>query len=395
MNRLSRTVDRLRLRHPGGPDLNVERHASWHELFFDLVIVLTLLGVTARLDTRPSPSLAQLATAVGLYLLIQWSWAGQSFYDTRYDPDDTPQKLLVLTATLGAGAIAVGVPQVPGGLLLPVGYLVVRGCLFVMYLRVLTLDPSSRDLVKLYLSGFGIGWLLWASSLTVPANARPVFWIVALTIEMLTPWLGRRRLRGHPVHSTHLPERLGQFTIILLSATLTNVRDALPTAHPPARVLLAAALAFVISASIWWLYTTYLTSGLAAPHLAAGTTYAYIHIPGGAAILFLGWSLGVVVHQVRLAHPLPLTIRLVLGGSIITWMAFGLSLQRFSQGHLTRCRVLLAVLGTIPPIAISLLVIDPVLLIGLTAAFFVAYAATISRYIARVRDQQPVSEPPP
>lgn len=70
MNRLSRTADRLRLRHPGGPDPNVERHASWHELFFDLVFVLTLLGVTARLDTRPSPSPAQLAAAVGLDRLL-------------------------------------------------------------------------------------------------------------------------------------------------------------------------------------------------------------------------------------------------------------------------------------------------------------------------------------
>ncbi|MEU5726194.1 low temperature requirement protein A [Micromonospora sp. NPDC047738] len=71
-------------------------------------------------------------------------------------------------------------------------------------------------------------------------TVRPAVWITALAIELLTPWLGRRWLRRHPVHSTHLPERLGQFTIILLGATLTNLRDAAPTAHPPARVVAAA-----------------------------------------------------------------------------------------------------------------------------------------------------------
>ena len=58
---------------------------------------------------------ARLRASLALYVLIQWSWLGRSFYDTRYDPDDTPHRLLVLTATVGAGAITIGVMRVPGG----------------------------------------------------------------------------------------------------------------------------------------------------------------------------------------------------------------------------------------------------------------------------------------
>ncbi|GAA2718074.1 GNAT family N-acetyltransferase [Micromonospora olivasterospora] len=155
MARLSRTAGLLGLRYPGGPELNEERHATWLELFFDLVFVLALLGVTARLDIRASPSVQELAVAIVLYVLIQWSWIGQSFYDTRYDPDDTLHQLLVLAATVGAGAITLGVQQAPSGLLLPVGYLIVRGCLLLMYLRVLAADRSAWDLVAVYLTGFG------------------------------------------------------------------------------------------------------------------------------------------------------------------------------------------------------------------------------------------------
>jgi low temperature requirement protein LtrA len=395
VSRLSWTVDRLRLRHPGAPDLNQERHATWLELLLDLVFALALLGVTARLGMRPSPSAAQLGAAIGIFVLIQWSWLGQLFYDTRFDPDDTPHRLLVLVAIVGVGAITLGVRHVPDSLLLPVGYLIVRGCLLAMYLRVLTADRSARDLVAVYLTGFGTGWLVWAASLAVSPNLRPALWIAALAIELLTPWLGRRRFDRYPVHPTHLPERIGQFTIILLGVTLVNLRDAVPGAHPPGRVLLAAATSFVLLASMWWIYTTFVTSGLAGPHLASGRNYVYIHAPGGAAILFLGWALGVAVHQVRLSHPLPLTTRLVLGGSIVTWMVVGIGLQRFALGRLPRQRALLGLCGTIPIIVVTPVVTNPGLLLGLLAAILVGYAVTVSPQIVRVRQQQSTTRQPP
>ncbi|KAB1915697.1 low temperature requirement protein A [Micromonospora sp. AMSO31t] len=381
--RLSRTVGRLGLRYPGGPGLSEERHATWLELFFDLVFALALLGVTARLDTRASPSAAELALAIVLYLVIQWSWLGQSFYDTRYDPDDTAQRLLVLTTTVGAGAIALGVPQAPSGLLLPVGYLIVRGCLLLMYLRVLTADRTAGDLVAVYLTGFGSGWLLWVGSLAVPPAVRPAVWTTALAIELLTPWLGRRWLRRHPVHRTHLPERLGQFTVILLGATLTNLRDAIPTTHSPARVLAAALVAFLMPASIWWIYITYANSGLALPRLGSGNGYAYLHVAAGAAVMFLGWALGVAVYEVGQSHQMPIHARLVLGGSIVTWMVCGLGLHRFALGRLPRRRLVVGLGGITLAIVVALVVTDPGRLLAFNSAMLVGYAIVVNAQIAK------------
>jgi low temperature requirement protein LtrA len=395
VSRLSWTVNRLRLRHPGGRDPEKERHATWLELFFDLVFVLALLGVTGRLGTQPSPSAVQLGAALGIFVLIQWSWLGQAFYDTRYDPDDIPHRLLVLAASLGAGTMALGVEHAPAGLLLPVGYLIVRGCLLVMYLRVLSADPSSRDLVAVYLTGFGTGWLLWAASLAVPPNLRPVLWIAALAIELISPWLGRRAFDRHPVHPTHLPERLGQFVIILLGVTLVNLRDAVTGAHAPGRVLLAAVAAFVLLASMWWTYTTFVTSGLVVPRLGGGRNYAYVHSPGGPAILFLGWALGIVVRQIGLSQPVPLTTRLVLGGSIVTWMLIGIGLQRFALRRVPRQRALLGLYGITPVIVVTVVVTDPGLLLGLTAAILLGYAAMASLQTAKAREQQSDTGQPP
>lgn len=395
MSRLSWAVDRLRLRHPGGRDPEEERHATWLELFFDLAFVLALLGVTARLGTRPSPSAVQLGAAFGIFVLIQWSWFGQAFYDTRYDPDDVPHRLLVLAAILGAGAMALGVEHAPAGLLLPVGYLIVRGCLLVMYLRVLSADRSSRDLVAVYLTGFGTGWLLWAASLAVAPILRPVLWTAAMAIEVMSPWLGRRALDRHPVHPTHLPERLGQFVIILLGVTLVNLRDTVTGVHAPGRVLLAATAAFVLPASMWWTYTTFVTSGLVVPRLGGGRIDAYVHSPGGAAILFLGWALGIVVREVGLSRSVPLTTRLVLGGSVVAWMLVGIGLQRFALGRVPRQRTLLSLYAITPVILVTLVVTDPGLLLGLTAAILVGYAAAASLQIAKVRKQQSATGQPP
>jgi low temperature requirement protein LtrA len=388
-------VARFWLHYPGVRHPEGERHATWLELFFDLVFVLAMLGVTGRLGTRPSPSAVQIGAAIGIFMLIQWSWLGQAFYDTRYDPDDTPHRLLVLTAVLGAGAVALGVEHVPASLLLPVGYLIVRGCLLVMYLRVGLADPSSRDLVAVYLIGFGSSWLLWAASLGVPPNLRPPLWLTALAIEWLSPLVGRRQFARHPVHPTQLIERLGQFLIILLGVTLVNLRDAIAGAHATGRVLLASVAAFVVLASMWWNYTTFVKSGLVVPRLAAGWKYAYLHAPGAAAVLFLGWALGVVVHQVGLSLPVPLTTRLVLGGSIVTWMLGAIGRQRFALGGLPRQLALPCLYGITPIVVVTLVVTNPGLLLGLSAAILVGYAAMLSPQIVKVREQWSAAGQPP
>jgi low temperature requirement protein LtrA len=188
---------------------------------------------------------------------------------------------------------------------------------------------------------------------------------------------------------------LGQFVIILLGVTLVNLRDAVTGAHAPGRVLLAAVAAFVLLASMWWSYTTFVTSGLVVPRLGGGQNYAYVHSPGGAAVLFLGWALGIVVRQVGLSRSVPLTTRLVLGGSVVTWMLIGIGLQRFALGRVPRQRALLGLYGITPVIVVTVVVTDPGLLLGLTAAILVGYAAMVSLQIAKVREQQSGTGQPP
>jgi low temperature requirement protein LtrA len=382
---LDRALGWLRL--PRTPDPEAERHASWLELFFDLVFVLALLAVTARLDVDDMPSWLELGAAFGVFVLVQWAWVGQAFFDTRYDPDDVPHRLLVLLATAGAGVIALGVRTVPASLHLPIGYLVVRGALILMYLRVLASDRSSRELVTVYLTGFGTGWLLWFVSLWLSTPVRPLLWVVALGIELSTPWLGRHWLIRHPVHRSHLPERIGQFIILLLGATLTNLRDAVPAAHPSGRTLAAAALALVVPVSIWWVYTAFVESRIAVRRLASGQAYTYLHVPIGVGILLSGWALGQAVHGTTVDRPLPAILRFVLAASVVTWILGTLGMQWFSRGALSRRKVVTAALGMAPIAATAAFVTEPILLLSLTGAVIAGFAATTTIHIGRVRAQ--------
>jgi low temperature requirement protein LtrA len=360
----------------------VERHATWLELFFDLVVVLTLSSVIQRLGERAGASGREIAITFGLFALVQWAWVGHSFYDTRFDPDDLVHRLLVFVAAGGAGALALGVRHVPGGLLLPVGYLLVRGALIAMYLRVCTTNQASREICAIYLTGFGAGWLLWLASLAFDPSTRPIIWGIAFTIELLTPWVGYSRLSRYPVDTSHLPERLGQFTVILLGASLTDLLTAIPAPNPPGAVLAAAVAAFVVPVCVWWTYTTFVTTRAALPRLRGGQVYTYLHVPYGAALFFLGWALGAVVHQIAEdSSRLPGGLRLVLGGSVTLWMLGGLALHWHSRGELPWRRVLITVLGVAPIIGITVGITAPMVMLLLVVAVVVGYTAVVVRRV--------------
>ncbi|MGW4461546.1 low temperature requirement protein A [Micromonospora sp. NPDC004704] len=374
---------RLGLRESELPLDQDERHATWLELFFDLVFVLALATVQNRLDV-PTPHLGDLAATLGLFAVVWLAWIGQAFYDTRFDPDDLIHRLAVLVGMVGAGAMAVGAASAPHTLLLPIGYIVVRVMLIVLYLRVRNSTPLAHRLTTVYLIGFGAGVLVWVVSLAVPERIRPLLWAIALMIEFLTPWLGRSRVTRIPVDTSHLPERIGQFTIILLGTTLTDLRDAIAP-RPEVDVVIAAAVALVIPAAVWWVYTTFVTTGLALPRLSAGLAYSYVHSFLGAALLLLGWGLGEVVGQISVhADAAPDRLRLLLAVALIVWMLCGLCLQWVSLGYLPHRRAIIGVCGIAPIVVITTVVTDPFTLLCLLAVVLVAYAIVVSRHIAHL-----------
>ncbi len=84
-----------------------ERHATWLELFYDLLFA----AVVAQLTFELSQDLSGFGVFAFVVLCVPvwWAWVGQSFYATRFDTDDLGHRLFIIAQMFAVAAMAVNV----------------------------------------------------------------------------------------------------------------------------------------------------------------------------------------------------------------------------------------------------------------------------------------------
>src|SRR5229473_1833934 len=114
-----------------------ERHATWYELFFDLVFVAAVAQLATALSREPTA--AGFLRFAGLFVPIAWAWAGFAFYANRFETDDVAYRLVKAIAMLAIAALAISVHSVmrggQGTVAFAVSYAVTRTCLLALYAR--------------------------------------------------------------------------------------------------------------------------------------------------------------------------------------------------------------------------------------------------------------------
>src|ERR1700742_2499489 len=174
---------RLRTTEAGAP----ERHASWLELFFDLVLVVAIAQLGHLFEQHPDRGGAFLAG--GLFLAVFLAWQGFSFYADRFDSDDLPFRLGTFAQTLALLALAVQMEDVARGIHhgFAITFGVLRGILVLLYVRAYRDAPVARPLVIRYGGVYGISVLLWFVSAFVPAPWFVAIWAIALLLDFSMP----------------------------------------------------------------------------------------------------------------------------------------------------------------------------------------------------------------
>jgi len=81
-----------------------ERHATWLELFFDLVFVVAVAQLASSLSH--DLTLHGFLVFCGLFVPVWWAWVGYTFYADRFDTDDVVHRLLMLGGMFAVGALA-------------------------------------------------------------------------------------------------------------------------------------------------------------------------------------------------------------------------------------------------------------------------------------------------
>ena len=292
MSSLARFLEPPRLR--GGLE-EEDRRATWLELFVDLVFVVAV-GQVAQELVQDHSARGFLHFAF-LFVPVWWAWVGVTFYADRFDTDDVLFRLLMLAEMLGVAALAstTGDALHGGSEGFALAFVAVRVVLIVAYARAHRYVPEARPLTRRYAGGFTVAVSLWALSLAVPTPARYAVWALALAVDLVTPLISRRQIESAPISGSHIPERIGLFTIIVLGEAVIAVVSGTTDTDWNGRSLVVAAGGFSAAAAIWWLYFDTLDTSIIKRSVAAGQVYLYLHLPllGGLAAAGAGVEIAI------------------------------------------------------------------------------------------------------
>ena len=273
-------------------DEDVERTATWLELFYDLVFVAVVaaLGVRLAADTSWTGWLSY----AGYFALVWWLWASHTFYADRFDTDDLVYRLLAGAQMVAIALLAASVSTGPSGstAAFAAAYAAARIVLLVMYARAYRHVEIVRPLVRGYLIGFSAAALLWLVSIPLPSDVAPWVWAVAFAIDLATPFVMRKEQASVPLDVSHLPERFGLFTILVLGESIVAVTVGLGHVSWQVATTVTGIAGIFLATGIWWIHFDNV-DGFVVRRRGGGkawrpTVWIYSHLPLAVGLAMVG-----------------------------------------------------------------------------------------------------------
>lgn len=359
-----------------------ERHASWLELFFDLVLVVAIAQLAHLFVQHPDWHGALVAG--GLFVAVFLAWQGFTAYADRFDTDDLPFRIATFAQMLALLALSVQVADVAEGhhAGFAIAFAIFRGILVALYVRAYRHVPAARPLIRRYGSVYAVSVVLWFVSTFLPASWALALWAVALLLDLSMPPLSTRFHRAIPTDPEHLPERFGLFTLIVLGELVVTVGIGAREATWSPGVVAVAVAGFGIAACLWWVYFERL-SGHELPRSAVPiVTFAYAHLPLLAALMYVAGGVSVLVRSE--GAPSPAGDWALCGGVAVFLAALNLAHAQLAGGpdrHVFVARWLAAAaLLTVPLLAQAPIAVAAVALVVLVA--LVTYEGVTCRPVA-------------
>jgi len=315
----------------------VGRHASWLELFFDLVAVAAIQQLAHRL--HESPSLLDVGVFMLLYLAVWLAWSSFTLY-ANIAGKQTARRAM-LAAMFGIAVMAAAVPDASGdrAVVFIVAYAAVR------FLGARIFQGTGTNLMVWPSVQGMLGVIPWVVSIWVAPPGRYWLWAAGLAIDILVPLVSRAENRmprfaqrmiraqaereGRPVPDVdamlpkaaevdmeHLAERLGLFVIIVLGEAVLQVVTAAADRPWTGGLVAVALAAFALLVGLWWhLFRYGLIAKMPVPVAMP------LHFVGTVSITAMAVGLGALV-----AHPTghsPDAARWLLCAGLAGWSLAG------------------------------------------------------------------------
>lgn len=235
------------------------RRATWLELFFDLIFVVTIGDVTHILSHTHEGHLdpLQFWKFILIFMPLWWIWVSHTMYANRFDADDRKHRM----ATLVIMFLLIGISGLIDQRFIASFEVIVvcyAGSKYIVAIMYFVSKHRHKESVVLTTA---VGWAIAAgasiclASILFPAPQRYFVFYLGILFDLVAfiAFLPRY-LQGIPVHTEHLIERVGLLTLIMLGESISSLSTGLADISWTMERLLTAATGFVTIASIWWVY---------------------------------------------------------------------------------------------------------------------------------------------
>ncbi|MCU0541023.1 MAG: low temperature requirement protein A [Oscillatoriaceae cyanobacterium Prado104] len=361
-------------------EANSERHATWLELFFDLVFVVAISQLAHTLHHHLD--WAGIGSFAVLFVPVWWLWIDFSYYADQFDVEWGIYRLIMLGVMFGTIVLAQTIPEAlhDGSASFAAAYTALRSIIVGLYFQAWRLVPQSRELTKRYTISFTISLVLWVASIVLPPPIRFILWGVALFIEISNGPITYATIRSVPVQVSHMDERFGLFVIIVLGEAIISVSSGVSDIKWQLQETLTAASGFITAVSLWWLYfecadSSVINQALQSQQrraLLRSYVYGYSHVLVFAGIVAAGVGIQSAIEAADTAQ-LKLAARTVLCGGISLYLV-GLSVVQWAAPRPIPNRIFgRRMLGAIGCFVLVLLggFLAPVALMGLLAVILI------------------------
>lgn len=270
-----------------------ERHATWLELFFDLVFVLTVaeLGSVISHDL----SLDGLLKFGFLFLPVWYAWFHHTIFSDRFDTDNFAHRFLTIVLMLGVVGIGASIHGAfeETGESLAASFVLVKIIMIIFYQRCVQIEVAKPLANRLSLV-FAISGILWFASIFISSPIRFWLWGLAIFSEYIIVLSRSTRVKYAvmPVTVSHIVERFGLFTIIVLGESVSGIVKGLTESSMGFANIVIAVLGLLLVFGYWWIYFENL-DGSALKGLGGWWPlfWLYVQLPLVMSLTVLGISL--------------------------------------------------------------------------------------------------------
>jgi low temperature requirement protein LtrA len=233
------------------------RHATWLELFFDLIFVV-LIGEITHILAHTHHGHLEMEYVLKfplLFIPVWWLWINHTIYSNLYDTDSGEHRFTTLVIMLLMIVLSIFIDvdfdKVFYGFISV--YSVIRLIIASLYRASSHKHDGDAEHAKLLADIYTADAVIGFLSILLPAPYRYAAVYGSIILDLVLPSLLGRGVSPVTIHREHLVERIGLLMIILLGESVISMVYTLGDVSWNLYNALASLSGFVLIGGMWWI----------------------------------------------------------------------------------------------------------------------------------------------